>query len=204
MPPSSLPPNPSPRAPTPHPTQHTHATRLTRYAREARNDYGQLGSKDLSELKSFVKGLPKLLLLDRLSDLLVPVAEVGRRAPVRGRRGRRLGCSQRGERGRRACQPPNLRPLSQPPNPERRPPNLLPPTPTPHPPPPTPQAVKQPSFHKRLRVEADLLEGLDVEEAITYVLVRAGPKPSARPQYVHMRPHERPGRRQGARGQGGP
>jgi hypothetical protein len=28
-------------------------------------------------LKSFVKGLPRLLLLDRLSDLLSPVAEVG-------------------------------------------------------------------------------------------------------------------------------
>jgi hypothetical protein len=53
--------------------------RLTQYAREARRDYGELGSKDLTELKSFVKGLPKLLLLDRLSDLLVPVAEVGQR-----------------------------------------------------------------------------------------------------------------------------
>lgn len=54
--------------------------RLTRYARDARREYGELGSKDLSELKSFVKGLPKLLLLDRLSDLLVPVAEVKGRA----------------------------------------------------------------------------------------------------------------------------
>lgn len=50
--------------------------RLQQYARDARKEYAELGSKDLSELKSFVKGLPKLLLLDRLSDLAVPVAEV--------------------------------------------------------------------------------------------------------------------------------
>lgn len=50
--------------------------RLQSYARDARKEYAELGSKDLSELKSFVKGLPKLLLLDRLSDLAVPVAEV--------------------------------------------------------------------------------------------------------------------------------
>jgi hypothetical protein len=49
---------------------------LQQYARDARKEYAELGSKDLSELKSFVKGLPKLLLLDRLSDLAVPVAEV--------------------------------------------------------------------------------------------------------------------------------
>lgn len=52
------------------------AARLQQYARDARKEYAELGSKDLSELKSFVKGLPKLLLLDRLSDLAVPVAEV--------------------------------------------------------------------------------------------------------------------------------
>lgn len=50
--------------------------RLQQYARDARKEYTELSSKDLSELKSFVKGLPKLLLLDRLSDLAVPVAEV--------------------------------------------------------------------------------------------------------------------------------
>ncbi|WIA30196.1 hypothetical protein OEZ86_000288 [Tetradesmus obliquus] len=50
--------------------------RLQQYARDARKEYAELGSKDLSGLKSFVKGLPKLLLLDRLSDLAVPVAEV--------------------------------------------------------------------------------------------------------------------------------
>eukprot|EP00878_Enallax_costatus_P006042 GHUV01006338.1.p1 GENE.GHUV01006338.1~~GHUV01006338.1.p1 ORF type:complete len:699 (+),score=233.80 GHUV01006338.1:290-2386(+) len=50
--------------------------RLQQYARDARKEYTELGSKDLSELKTFVKGLPKLLLLDRLSDLAVPVAEV--------------------------------------------------------------------------------------------------------------------------------
>eukprot|EP00879_Flechtneria_rotunda_P011579 GHRR01012094.1.p1 GENE.GHRR01012094.1~~GHRR01012094.1.p1 ORF type:complete len:596 (+),score=199.38 GHRR01012094.1:4052-5839(+) len=50
--------------------------RLQQYARDARKEYAELGSKDLSELKTFVKGLPKLLLLDRLSDLAVPVAEV--------------------------------------------------------------------------------------------------------------------------------
>jgi len=62
----------TPQTPTPTPTHPS----LTQYAREARRDYGELGSKDLTELKSFVKGLPRLLLLDRLSDLLVPVAEV--------------------------------------------------------------------------------------------------------------------------------
>lgn len=50
--------------------------RLQAYARDARREYAELGSKDLSELKSFVKGLPKLLLLDRLSDLAAPVADV--------------------------------------------------------------------------------------------------------------------------------
>lgn len=50
--------------------------RLQQYARDARKEYTELSSKDLSELKTFVKGLPKLLLLDRLSDLAVPVAEV--------------------------------------------------------------------------------------------------------------------------------
>lgn len=53
-----------------------HVLRLQQYARDARKEYTELGSKDLSELKNFVKGLPKLLLLDRLSDLAVPVAEV--------------------------------------------------------------------------------------------------------------------------------
>lgn len=32
---------------------------------DARREYSELGSKDLSELKSFVKGLPKLNMLDR-------------------------------------------------------------------------------------------------------------------------------------------
>jgi hypothetical protein len=39
--------------------------RLQQYAREARKEYSDLGTKDLSQLKTFVKGLPKLLLLDR-------------------------------------------------------------------------------------------------------------------------------------------
>ncbi|KAI8464581.1 MAG: Sec1-like protein [Monoraphidium minutum] len=85
-----------------HTHAHTRTHRLTRYAREARREYGELGQKDLGGLKAFVKGLPKLLLLDRLSDLLVPVAEV----------------------------------------------------------------VKQPSFHRRLRAEMDLLEGVAVDEAV--------------------------------------
>jgi hypothetical protein len=60
-----------------HPTHCPPSTpRLQQYARDARKEYAELGSKDLSELKSFVKGLPKVLLLDRLSDLAVPVAEV--------------------------------------------------------------------------------------------------------------------------------
>eukprot|EP00877_Chromochloris_zofingiensis_P013688 jgi/Chrzof1/8573/Cz03g16010.t1 len=50
--------------------------RLQQYARDARKEYTELGTKDLSELKTFVKGLPKLLLLDRLSDIASPVAEV--------------------------------------------------------------------------------------------------------------------------------
>ncbi|KAF8069504.1 VPS33 [Scenedesmus sp. PABB004] len=50
--------------------------RLQAYARDARREYAELGSKDLSGLKTFVKGLPKLLLLDRLSDLAAPVAAV--------------------------------------------------------------------------------------------------------------------------------
>lgn len=60
---------------TPNPPNPPHP-RLQQYARDARKEYAELGSKDLSELKSFVKGLPKVLLLDRLSDLAVPVAEV--------------------------------------------------------------------------------------------------------------------------------
>jgi vacuolar protein sorting-associated protein 33A len=52
--------------------------RLQSYARDARREYAQLGSRDLSGLASFVKGLPQLLLLDRLSDLAVPVAAVVR------------------------------------------------------------------------------------------------------------------------------
>lgn len=49
---------------------------MQQYARDARKEYTELGTKDLSELKTFVKGLPKLLLLDRLSDIASPVAEV--------------------------------------------------------------------------------------------------------------------------------
>jgi hypothetical protein len=49
---------------------------LQQYAREARKEYTELGNKDLTGLKTFVKGLPKLLLLDTLSDLAAPVAEV--------------------------------------------------------------------------------------------------------------------------------
>src|SRR5690348_9513595 len=77
------------------------AGRLQQYARDARKEYAELGSKDLSELKSFVKGLPKLLLLDRLSDLAVPVAEVVKqqvlsRARHRQSIGRLLGSMPRG------------------------------------------------------------------------------------------------------------
>lgn len=62
--------------PTPPPERR----RLTQYAREARREYGELATRDLSGLKDFVKGLPLLQLLDRLSDLLGPVAEVRRAA----------------------------------------------------------------------------------------------------------------------------
>lgn len=54
---------------------HIAIQRLQHYARDARREYTELGSKDLSELKSFVKGLPKLMMLDRLSDIATPVAE---------------------------------------------------------------------------------------------------------------------------------
>jgi hypothetical protein len=49
--------------------------RLQFYARDARREYAELGSKDLSDLKTFVKGLPKVLMLDRLTDIATPVAE---------------------------------------------------------------------------------------------------------------------------------
>ncbi len=49
--------------------------RLQQHARDARRDYSELGSKDLSELKSYVKGLHRLAGLDRLSDVAVPPAQ---------------------------------------------------------------------------------------------------------------------------------
>ncbi|KAG2453701.1 hypothetical protein HYH02_001913 [Chlamydomonas schloesseri] len=54
---------------------HVAIMRLGQYVQEARREYSELGSKDLSELKSFVKGLPKLNMLDRLSDIATPPAE---------------------------------------------------------------------------------------------------------------------------------
>ncbi|KAJ9518384.1 hypothetical protein QJQ45_010290 [Haematococcus lacustris] len=54
---------------------HLAISRLQAAAREARREYEALNSKDLSQLRSFVKGLPKLLLLDRLSDVAQPCAE---------------------------------------------------------------------------------------------------------------------------------
>ncbi|GAX79670.1 hypothetical protein CEUSTIGMA_g7111.t1 [Chlamydomonas eustigma] len=54
---------------------HVAVQRLQFYARDARREYAELGSKDLSELKTFVKGLPKVLMLDRLTDIATPVAE---------------------------------------------------------------------------------------------------------------------------------
>eukprot|EP00798_Chlamydomonas_sp_ICE-L_P015851 gene15851-21978_t len=54
---------------------HIAIQRLQHYARDARREYTELGNKDLSELKTFVKGLPKLMMLDRLSDIATPVAE---------------------------------------------------------------------------------------------------------------------------------
>jgi hypothetical protein len=68
-----------------------------------------LGAKDIGELRAFVKGLPRLLLLDRMSDLLAPVAA----------------------------------------------------------------AVRRPDFHRRMRVEGDLVEGTGLEDAVQYILVRA-------------------------------
>lgn len=53
----------------------TFTQKLQQYAKEARREYVDLGSKELSELKTFVKGLPKLMMLDRLSDIAVPLAE---------------------------------------------------------------------------------------------------------------------------------
>ncbi|PNW75167.1 hypothetical protein CHLRE_12g515550v5 [Chlamydomonas reinhardtii] len=54
---------------------HVAIMRLGQYVQDARREYSELGSKDLSELKSFVKGLPKLNMLDRLSDVATPPAE---------------------------------------------------------------------------------------------------------------------------------
>jgi len=59
------------------PTPQTHTqksphkhNRLQQYAREARAEYATLGDKDLGQLKVFVKGLPKLAVLDRLTGAL--------------------------------------------------------------------------------------------------------------------------------------
>uniref|UniRef100_A0A7S0YFR1 Sec1-like protein n=1 Tax=Polytomella parva TaxID=51329 RepID=A0A7S0YFR1_9CHLO len=54
------------------------ASRLQQYAKEARREYNDLAGKDLSQLKVFVKGLSKLALLDRMSDVAAPVADVVR------------------------------------------------------------------------------------------------------------------------------
>ncbi|KAG1659726.1 hypothetical protein FOA52_012266 [Chlamydomonas sp. UWO 241] len=49
--------------------------RLQHYARDAHKEYSELKSKDMTELKTFVKGLPKLMMLEKLSDIATPVAE---------------------------------------------------------------------------------------------------------------------------------
>lgn len=49
--------------------------KLQTYARDARREYADLGSKDISDLKSYVKGLPKLPLLERLTDIAIPLAD---------------------------------------------------------------------------------------------------------------------------------
>ncbi|GIL70610.1 hypothetical protein Vretimale_3719 [Volvox reticuliferus] len=54
---------------------HVATQRLQQYAREARREYSELGNKDIRELKNFVRGLPKLTMLDRLSDVATPPAD---------------------------------------------------------------------------------------------------------------------------------
>jgi len=49
--------------------------RLAQYAREAQREYAGLSSKDISELKTFVKSLPNVMLLDRLSDIASAVTD---------------------------------------------------------------------------------------------------------------------------------
>ncbi|EFJ51049.1 hypothetical protein VOLCADRAFT_103690 [Volvox carteri f. nagariensis] len=64
---------------------HVATQRLQQYARDARREYSELGSKDLSVLKSFVKGLPKLEMLDRLSDVATPPADRVKQQPFHDR-----------------------------------------------------------------------------------------------------------------------
>ena len=54
---------------------HIAIQKLQNYARDARREYADLGSKDISDLKTYVKGLPKLPLLERLTDIAIPLAE---------------------------------------------------------------------------------------------------------------------------------
>jgi len=83
---------------------HHAITRLQSAARDARKEYSELSSKGLAELKTFVKGLPKLFLLDRLTDIATPIAN----------------------------------------------------------------QVRQQMFHDRLRVELDIVEGIDIEGAAAF------------------------------------
>jgi len=46
------------------------------------------------------------------------------------------------------------------------------PNPNPQPRTSTPQVVKQPAFHRRLKAEMDLIEGVEVEETIAFIQAR--------------------------------
>jgi hypothetical protein len=113
--------------------------RLQQYAREARAEYASLGEKDLLQLKMFVKGLPKLAVLDRLTG------------------GFAVGCAHT------APALPSL-PLARSssflPKPNPTPPLQKPKNPT-HTDLAVPVAdvVRRQPFHDRLRCEADAVEG---------------------------------------------
>ncbi|GLC59251.1 hypothetical protein PLESTB_001466600 [Pleodorina starrii] len=54
---------------------HIAIMRLQQYALEARREFGDMKNKNFTELKNYVKDVPKVYMLDRLSDIAVPPAE---------------------------------------------------------------------------------------------------------------------------------
>ena len=135
---------------------------MQRYARDARREYTELGTKDLSELKSFVKGLPKLLMLDRLTDIATPVAE---QVCVGGADGMKQ-LQVWGEYAQCVLQCESVAggALSFTDTPST-PPSLLPPHPF------FPPQVKRQGFHDRLKQEFDVVEGYDTEASVAFIEV---------------------------------